>query len=257
MRFLLVLLAVLMSALAPAFAQDKVAPAPLPDDQKAAIEEVIKNYLIKEHPEVVMQAMQELQKRDQASAATKTHDSITKDKAKIYEDADTPVGGNPKGDVTIVEFSDFQCGYCKMSEPFVEKILKEDKGVRFIYKDFPVLGPQSIMAAKVALAVFHQGGIDKYVKFHDALLAKKEHLNDDMIYQSVKDVGLDPEKIKKEANSDAMQNHIQANLDLGIEIGVRGTPMFLIGDKVYPGAMQEYDQMKKAVDEARAAAKKG
>lgn len=253
MRFALALVALLLSGLTPVLADDKAAT--LPEGQKAAIEELIKNYLTKDHPEIVMQAMQELQKRDQASAEAKTVESIKTNKAKIYDDANTPVGGNPKGDVTIVEFSDFQCGYCKMSEPFIEKILKEDKGIRFIYKDFPVLGPQSITASKVALAVFRQGGSDKYIKYHDDLLAKKEHLTDDMIYQAAKDAGVNVDKAKKDAADDAMQKQIQANLDLGVDIGVRGTPMFIIGNNVYPGALQ-YDQLKQAISDARAASKK-
>lgn len=252
MRYALVILALLFSSLSPALAaEDK--SAVLSEAQKSAVQELVKNYLTKEHPEVIMEAMQELQKRDQASAEAKTAESIKKNKDKIYDDPHTPVGGNPKGDVTIVEFSDFQCGYCKMSEPFIEKILKEDKGIRFIYKDFPVLGPLSTTAAKAALAVFRQGN-DKYVKMHDALLAKKEHLTEDMIYEAAKEAGADVEKAKKDANDDTIQKQVQGNLDLGVEIGVRGTPMFIIGDKAYPGALQE-DQLKKAVEEARAAKK--
>jgi protein-disulfide isomerase len=203
-----------------------------------------------------MEAMQELQRRDQASAEEKTSSAIKSKKDQIYNDPNTPVGGNPKGDVTIVEFSDFQCGYCKMSEPFIEKILKEDKNVRFVYKDFPVLGPASMTAARVALAVFKIGGVEKYVKFHDELLAKKEHLNDDIIYDTAKAIGLDTDKLKKEAESEATQKQVQTNLDLGTDIGVRGTPMFIIGSQVYPGALQ-YDQLKKAIDEARSAKSKG
>jgi protein-disulfide isomerase len=255
MRFVLLVLALLVSGLFPALADDKAASTPLPEAQKAAIEELIKTYLTQDHPEVVMDAIKELQRRDQASAEQKTVESIKTNKAKIYDDPTTPVGGNPKGDVTIVEFSDFQCGYCKRSEEAIELILKEDKGVRMIYKDFPVLGPESITASKVALAVFRQGN-DKYVKMHDDLLSKKEHLTDDMIYQSAKSAGADVDKAKKDANDDAMQKQVQGNLDLGIAVGVRGTPMFIIGDKVYPGAL-EYRQMKKAVEDARAASKKG
>ncbi len=252
MRFTLILLALLASALAPAFAQEKATV--LPEGEKAAIQELIKTYLTKDHPEVVMQAMQELQKRDQASAEAKTGDAIKTNKDKIYNDPMSPFSGTTKADVTIVEFSDFQCGYCKMSHPFVQKILSEDKNVRFIYKDFPVLGPASTTAAKVAIAAFRQGGNDKYIKLHDALLDLKEHLNDDMIYKTAKDAGLDVEKLKKDANDDTTQKQVQSNLDLGTEIGVRGTPMFIVNDKVYPGALQ-YDQLKKAIEDARAAKK--
>lgn len=255
MRFTLPLMTLALLGASPVFAADGAAvPAQLPEGEKTAIQEMIKTYLTQEHPEIVMQAMQELQKRDQATAENKTSDAIKNKKDVIFNDPATPVGGNPKGDVTIVEFSDFQCGYCKMSHPFIEKILTEDKGVRFVYKDFPVLGPESVTASKVALAVFHQYGADKYVKFHDALLDKKEHLNDDIIYQTAKDLGLDVEKLKKEAASDTIQAQVQTNLKLGEDVGVRGTPMFIIGEKPYPGAMQ-YDQIKQAISGARAAKK--
>jgi protein-disulfide isomerase len=224
------------------------------DADKAAIEDIIKTYLTKEHPEVLVDAMQEMQKRDQASAEAKSEIAIKSATDKIYNNPDTPVGGNPKGDVTVVEFFDYQCGYCKMAEADAEKLLKEDKNVKFIYKDFPILGPASSQAAKVAMAAAMQG-TPKYIKLHDALMAQKEHLNEDMVYKAAKEAGLDVEKLKKDMASDKVAKEVQANLDLGSEVGVRGTPMFIIGENVYPGAMQ-YDQLKKAVDDARAAAKK-
>ena len=125
-------------------------PAASPMPTRAAIEDIIKDYLTKEHPEVLMEGMQELQKRDQASAEAKSEAAVKAATDKIFNNPDSPVGGNPKGDVTIVEFFDYQCGYCKMSEPTVEKLLKEDKNVKFIYKDFPILGPASTEAAKRA-----------------------------------------------------------------------------------------------------------
>jgi protein-disulfide isomerase len=141
-----------------------------------------------------------------------------------------------------------------MSEPYLEKILNEDKGVRFIYKNFPVLGPASTAAAKASFAALRQGP-DKFVKFHEALMGKKEHLNDDIVDQTAKDAGLDIERLKKDVGDDAIQKQVQAGLDLGTEIGVRGTPFFIVGGKVYPGAM-EYEQFKKAIADARAPAKK-
>jgi len=220
------------------------------DADRAAIEDIIKDYLVNKHPEVMMQAMRELQRRDQAEAETKSKQAVTTSKDKIFNDPNTPVGGNPKGDVTVVEFFDFQCGYCKMSEEGIQKLLKEDKNVKFLYKDFPILGPMSTVAAKAALASARQG---KYVKFHDALMAKKEHLTEDMIYQIAKESGLDVEKLKKDMADDAIAKIVEANLKLGSDIGVRGTPMFVIGEQVYPGALQA-DQLKKAVDDAHAAA---
>lgn len=257
---LLLAAALLMSAL-PGYAQDEL-PASAPasaasaktfsDSEKAAIEDVVRDYLTTKHPEVLMEAMKELQRRDQATAETKAKEAVTTYKDKIFNDPNTPVGGNLKGDVTMVEFFDYQCGYCKMSEEAIQKVLKEDGKVKFIYKEFPILGPMSVTATKASLASVRQ---NKYIKFHDALIGKKEHLSEDIIYQTAKDVGLDVDKLKKDMADDSITKMIDANLKLGSDVGVRGTPMFIIGNQIYPGALQ-YDQMKKAVDDARAANKK-
>lgn len=261
MRYLTLLLAtaLLINAL-PATAQDTPPAASaaatgaktFSDADKAAIEDIIRDYLTTKHPEVLMEAMKELQRRDQASAESKSKEAVTNFKDKIFNDPDTPVGGNPKGDVVMVEFFDYQCGYCKMSEESIQKVLKEDGHVRFLYKEFPILGPMSVTATKASLASVRQ---NKYVKFHDALIAKKDHLTEDMIYQTAKDVGLDVDKLKKDMADETTAKMVDANLKLGSDVGVRGTPMFIIGNQIYPGALQ-YEQMKKAVDDARAAAKK-
>jgi protein-disulfide isomerase len=254
MRFLTFLFALsLLLSSNLSFADDAaVTPKPLTDAERAAIEGVIKDYLTNKHPEVMVEGMQELQKRDQAGAETKSKQAVQESHDKIFNDPATPVGGNPKGDVTIVEFYDFQCGYCKMSEEATEKLLKTDKNVKFVYKDFPILGPMSTQASKAALASIRQ---DKFVAFHDALMNRKEHLSDDIIYQTAKQVGIDVDRLKKDMGDDAIAKQIEANLKLGSDIGVRGTPMFIVGEQVYPGALQ-YDQIKKAVDDVRTGSKK-
>ena len=136
-----------------------------------------------------------------------------------------------------------------MAEEAVEKILKEDKGIRFVYKDFPILGPVSVTASKAALASINQ---NKYVAFHDAMMTQKEHLTDDMIYDIAKKVGLNVDRLKKDMADDAIAKQIDENVKLGTSIGVRGTPMFIIGKHVFPGAIQ-YDAMQKAVADERAA----
>jgi len=225
----------------------------LTDAQRAEIEDVIKTYLTKKNPEVLMEAMQELQKRQQVETENKNKTALTSNHDKLYSDASSPIGGNPKGDVTVVEFFDYQCGYCKMSEPTVEKLLKEDKNVKFIYKDFPILGPSSTLAAKAALASVKQG---KYQKLHDALMTAtfshgaKPKEDEDTVYKTAKDVGLDVDKLKKDMNEDEISKIVADNVALGTEIGARGTPTFIIGEAVFPGAM-EYPQLKKAVEDAR------
>jgi protein-disulfide isomerase len=141
MRYLPIFLAaiILASGFVLARAEDKPVPvvasaAKFSDADKAAIEEIVKNYLVNEHPEIIMEAAQKIQQRDMATATTKSEAEIAKLKEKILNDPNTPSSGDPKGDVTIVEFYDYQCGYCKMAEAASEKILKEDQKVRFVYR---------------------------------------------------------------------------------------------------------------------------
>ncbi len=240
-----------------AFAADAPAPqapaAVFSEPQKAEIEAIIKEYLINKHPEVMAEGIQNLQRREQAEAESKTKDGVTKEKNRLFNDPASPVGGNPKGSVTVVEFYDYQCGYCKISEESIEKLLKEDKDVRFVYKNFPVLGPVSVEAAKASLASMKQG---KFQAFHAALMTKKEHLTSEVIYKTAKDVGLNIEKLKKDMADPAIMDTLNADLKLGQDIGVRGTPMFVLSNSaVYPGALQ-YEQLKKAVSDARSEAKK-
>lgn len=241
-----------------AHAATDISPVPAPaatgnftDAQRAEIESILKDYLVNKHPEIMAEGLQNLQKREREDAEAKSKAAVTTAKDRIYNDPNSPVGGNPKGDVTVVEFYDYQCGYCKMSEEGVEKLLKEDKNVKFVYKEFPILGPASTEAAKAAAASIKQG---KFQAFHDALMSKKEHLSTDIIYQTAKDVGLDVEKLKKDAESDFVKDMLNADLKLGQDIGVRGTPMFIVGDNIYPFAM-EYDKLKQTVADARAGKK--
>lgn len=254
MRILLSLLAVALLSFAPGLARAETAASTpsFTDAQRTEIESILKEYLTKKNPEVLIEAGQELQRRQSAEAETKSKAALAASRDKIFNDPSTPTGGNPKGDVTVVEFFDYQCGYCKMSAPTVAKLLKEDKNVRFIYKEYPILGPVSTEASKAAFASIKQG---KYVKFHDALMSRPGHIASDDIYRVAKEVGIDVEKLKKDMADESVTKLVDASLALGGEVGVRGTPMFIIGEQTFPGAMQ-YEQIKKAVDDARAAAKK-
>lgn len=223
---------------------------PITDSEKEAIQKVVKEYIVNEHPEIIIDALKEMKKRDEIATTAKMKETIASKKKELFEDSATPVAGNPKGDVTIVEFFDYQCGYCKMVEESVEKLLKEDKNIRFVYKEFPVLGPMSLQAAKAATASLKQDK-GKYVAFHNALMKKQGHFaKDEDILAVAKTVGLDVEKLKKDMQDEAVTKQVQESLDLGAEIGARGTPMFIIGDEVYPGAM-DLSQMKETVEKVR------
>jgi len=243
-----VLLAAALLFSAPVFAADATPAPAFTDAQKSEIESIIKDYLVNQHPEVMAEGLQNLQHKEQADAEAKSKSEVNNARDRVYNDPHSPAVGNLKGDLTLVEFFDYSCGYCKMSEEPLEKLIKEDKGLKVIYKDFPILGPVSVEAAKAGLASVKQG---KFEAFHNALMSKKDHPTSEMIYATAKDVGLDVEKLKKDMTDSSVLDEINANLKLGQDIGVRGTPMFIIGDNIYPGALQ-YDQMKQAVTEARA-----
>lgn len=224
------------------------------DAQRAEVENIIKSYLLEKNPELLPQVVKVLQAREQADNDSKTKAALTKLKDRIYNDAATPTGGNPKGNVTIVEFFDYQCGYCKLAEDGIENLLATDKNVKIIYKNYPILGQASVEAAKASLASVRQGQA-KFATFHANLMKKKDRMSSDLIMQVAKDSGLDVEKLKKDMEDKAVQEAIDNGLKLGQEMGVHGTPMFIIGEDIFPGALQE-EQLKQAVATARGKAKK-
>lgn len=227
----------------------------LTEGQKNEVEDVVRNLLTKKEPEIFIKAAQAIQDKQQAEVIQKSAKAVALNKGKIFNDPTSPVSGNPKGDIVVVEFYDYECGYCKMMQEPIRKLLAEDKNVTFIYKEFPVLGDNSVLAAKASLASFRQG-LTKFLKYHEALLSLKEHLSGkgrsarDILLQTAKDAGLDVEKLKKDMDDEAVAKQIEANVTLGADIGARGTPSFVIGDQLYPGAMP-YEGLKKAVDDAR------
>lgn len=246
----------LMPALAHA---EQTAASPLPESaipstfteaQKTEIQNIVRDFLVSKEPETVIKAAQAFQAKEEATSQTKAQESIANNKDRIYNDKTSPVAGDPKGDVTIVEFFDYQCGYCKMAQAAVQDLLKSDKKIRFVFKEFPILGPDSVIASKAALASVSQG---KYEALHEALMSSKEHMSEEVVLGIAKKVGLDIEKLKTEMNSDAITKIIQSNIALGGEIGARGTPTFVIADQLFPGAMQ-LPQMQEAVKAARLAA---
>lgn len=233
--------AVALAVLSPA-AQAQGVPAA----QRQAIEQVVREYLL-QHPEVIVEAIEELQKRERADEERKAKQGLAKNKAKLFNDPASPVAGNPQGDVTLVEFFDYQCGYCKSVLADVKSLIKEDGKLRFVFKEYPILGPASVTAAKAALASRTQG---KYEAYHTALMSHRGQLDEATILKLASSVGLDTERLKKDMESPEVQQAIGANLALAEELGIRGTPGFVVGDRIVPGAIK-LDDMKKLVAEAR------
>lgn len=227
-------------------------PTAFTDAQKKEIEGIIREMITKKEPDMIIKAAQNVQERMEKEAATKGQAAVSKNMDKLINDPNAPVLGNPKGDVTVVEFFDYTCGYCKMAEEHLRQLVAEDKNIRLVSKHLPILGPNSNVTAKASLASVAQG---KFPQFHEKLMKSKEQLNESNVLAIAKDVGLDTDKLKKDMESEKVQKIIKDNLELAKELGTNGTPTFVIGDKLYSGAIP-LEQMKAAVDEARKAKKK-
>ena len=204
--------------------------------------------LLKSSPELVIEAITDYQQRKQADEQNAAMQRLSMLKPLIYEDPAAPVGGNPNGDITVVEFFDYQCGYCKSVQPDLTRLLADDGRVRIIYKEFPILGPASLTASKAALASRAQG---KYEAFHAALMEHRGQLDDAVINRLAQSVGLDVDQLRRDMESPEVMKAISANATLAEQLNIRGTPGFIIADQILPGAIK-LDEMKQLVRRARA-----
>jgi protein-disulfide isomerase len=222
------------------------AAATMSPDQTKAIEKIVHDYLVA-HPEVLMEALQSAQDKEAANKLAHSADNIRKFHDQLYNDADSQVGGNRDGNVTIVEFFDYRCPYCKQMQPLLESMLRSDHGLRIVYKEFPILGPASTYATKMALASIPQG---KYQAFHRAMMDTKGSIDDKVVDRVAAAVGIDVGKAKVAMNAPAVDAVIKKDLGLADALDINGTPSFVIAGKLYPGALTA-DELKKAIADAR------
>jgi protein-disulfide isomerase len=206
-------------------------------DQKHEIEGIIKDYLL-QHPEVMQDVMAELEKHQQAADAEKHRTAVTANNATIFNSPHQVVLGNPQGKVTVVEFFDYNCGYCKRALPDMLTLLKTDPNLKFVLKEFPVLGEGSVEAARVAVAARMQDTTGKkYIEFHQKLLGGRGPADKTRALAVAKEVGFDMARIEKDMGSDEVKKTIDENLKLADLIGVNGTPSYVVGDEVVVGAV--------------------
>jgi protein-disulfide isomerase len=222
------------------------AAADLSPAQRKEVEQVIHDYLL-HNPDVLIEALQAAENKLKSEAAAKSAKTLTARRREVFDDPATPVGGNPHGSATVVEFFDYQCPYCKRVQPELDSLLREDPKLRIVYKEFPVLGPVSLVAARAALAAMRQ---DKYAAFHDAMMAATGHITDDTVYKVATSVGLDLARLKRDMAGPQVSSQIQANLALADALDIHGTPTFVVGDQIVPGAIG-LDSLKKLVADAR------
>jgi protein-disulfide isomerase len=207
------------------------------DDQKQAIEGIIKDYLLK-HPEVVQDAMSALEKKQQEADAEKARTTIKDNNATLFNSPHQVVLGNPQGSVTVVEFFDYNCGYCKRALPDMLTLLKTDSNIRFVLKEFPVLGEGSVEAAHVAVAARMQDPTGKkYIEFHQKLLGGRGPADKAHALAAAKEVGFDMTRIEKDMNSDEVKATIDENMKLADALGVSGTPSYVVGSELVVGAV--------------------
>jgi protein-disulfide isomerase len=215
-----------------------IAGAPGDTSDKAAIEAVVRNYILA-HPEIIPEAMERLRSNEAAKA-------ISADRKGIETPFAGAWAGNPNGDVTLVMFTDYSCGYCRASAPEIDKLLAEDPKLKVVWREIPVLGPQSEIAARVALAAAKQG---HYLPFHRAVFADgrpdQAHLA-----AAGKAAGLDAARLATDSKGSDVAREIDANIAIASRIGVNGTPAFVVGDKLLSGAVG-HDAIAKAIAEAR------
>jgi protein-disulfide isomerase len=257
MRSNFILLSALMLASPAALAEEAAftaptAPPAFTDAQKAAIEDVVRTLLTIKEPDLISKAATELRHRQEQEAAVKRQATLAAEHDKLFDNASSPTAGNPNGDVTVIEFFDYQCGFCKTAQDAITKLLSADRNVKFVYKEYPILGPESVQGSKAGLASSRQG---KYREFHDALMATKGHLSADIIFSTAEEIGLDVEKLKADMADEAIKKTIDANIALAGDIGARGTPTFLVGEQFFGGAIN-YEQMQQAVENARQKARR-
>jgi protein-disulfide isomerase len=237
----LMLALALGAAVPPVRADDVVSPA-----QKSAFEQIIRDYIL-QHPELLIEALQSAEDRMKVQAEAIARAAVVEKRHELLDDPTSPVAGNPKGDVTIVEFFDYRCPYCKQVEPALEALLKEDRQLRIVYKEFPILGKDSVYATRAALAARKQ---DKYERFHGAMMATKGQVDEKLILQVAATAGLDTERLKSDMQAGEIDDIIKRNYDLAQALDIHGTPGFVIGGEVVPGAI-DIATMKQKIAAAR------
>ena len=204
---------------------------------------------IRENPEIVLEAVQIIEQREMERQAAAVAVSLSESRDLLESDPNAPVLGNPDGDITVVEFFDYNCPYCRRAKPHVEALLDADPNVRLVYREWPILGEGSVFAARAALASREQG---KYVEFHWALMGMAGRAEEASVLQVAEQVGLDIPQLRRDMDSPEIDEHIATSMQLSQALGFNGTPSFVIGDALIPGVI-EADQMISLVNDARSA----
>ena len=214
----------------------------------ALVERTVRAVLL-EHPEVILEAVDVLRSREEATLARQQLAALGDRAAALRTAPDSPVGGNPDGDVTVVEFYDYKCRFCRAFHPELIAVLARDPNVRVVFKEFPILGPESDIAARAALAA-HDQGPEQFLALHRALMEAPGVLDEDTVVALAADHGIDPDRLRIGMADPSIDRRIRENRELAEAIGIRGTPGLVIGDAIVRGYVDAAEVLR-LVDAAR------
>lgn len=202
---------------------------------------------LRENPEVIVEAIQAYQLRTQEAEQTARLETLESSWSEIAENGDDPVLGNPDGDVTLVEFFDYRCGYCRRAYPDLRALHDNDPNLRIVLKEFPILGPESVFASRVSLAARNQ---NQFADFHAAAMETEGQLTEERVLQIARDVGLDMERLRRDMDDPEIQRIIESNYAIAETLGIRGTPAFVTRGEIISGAVGRA-RLETAVAQAR------
>ena len=216
--------------------------------QKKEIEALVREYLLN-NPEILREMSDNLQAKEQQAAQEARVSALTDNAKDIFKTGADPVAGNPKGDVTVVEFMDYNCGWCKKGVGEIASLIEHDKNVRVVFKEFPIFGAGSEFAARAAIAATKQG---KYWELHQALFAHDGPVTEDVTRQIAEGLGLDMKKLEADMQDESVVKTIGTTQALATALQINGTPAFIVDDKVFPGYVPK-SELLKAIEEVRSA----
>lgn len=214
---------------------------------RAAVEKIVRDYILT-NPEIITEALQLLQAKKKFAETAADRQMLNSNRAQLISDPTSPVGGNAKGDVTVVEFFDYRCGVCKRIHPIVDQLVKSDPNIRRVYKEWPILGPNSVLAARAAIASRKQG---KYLSFHKVMMEANSTFGEGAIMAMAESVGIDAARLRRDMRTPETDTVIRKNYALAERLKLNGTPSFVIGDTLLRGG-RDLESLRALVAEARA-----
>jgi protein-disulfide isomerase len=236
----------------PALAEEQPAVATAPamtEAERQALRDEVRAYLL-EHPEVLIEAMDVLQSREQDASLKRDVQLVASHNDVIFNNPNDWVGGNPDGDLTLVEFMDYRCGYCRQAYAEVDELIKSDGKIRFVVKEFPILGEASLLSSQFAIAILQLHGNEAYASVHDKLITLRGEPTVETLGRLAKDMGLDAKPILDRMGSPEVMRVIQDNHALAEQMEITGTPAFVLKDMVMRG-YAPLDTMRDFVKDAR------